>query len=140
MKRTYYQIFVDSVNGSDIIERDTFEEAKKEAIEWAQDTTLKPNEKVVVVKVEEEIVYEVSKVFKKSDLHFIGHFRGIDQYEVLDDTMALALVLAFNNKYYLSYASNMHDYNTNILNRINLFYGVMGHKALGEEIEVINNE
>ena len=139
MKRTYYQIFVVSVNGSDIIERDTFEEAKKEAIEWAQDTTLKPHEKVVVVKVEEEIVYEVGKVIKKSDLHFIGHLRGFSQYEVLNNPkMKLALVLESNDKYYLSYASDEEHYNSNIAHRIGAFYGDEGVSALGDLVEVID--
>lgn len=139
MKKTYYQIFVDSVNGSDIIERDTFEEAKKEAVEWAQETTLKSHEKVVVVKVEEEIVYEVGKVFKKSDLHFIGHLRGFSQYEVLNNPkMRLALLLEYNDKYYLSFASDEAHYNENIANRTADFYGDKGVSALGDYVEVID--
>lgn len=78
------------------------------------------------------------KKINKQDLHFIGHLRGIDQYEILnDESMKMALVLKDNDKYYLSFASDEEHYNSNIAHRIGAFYGSEGLKALGEEIEVI---
>jgi len=55
-QRTYYQIFADSVYGSDIVEKDTLNEARKVADEWAKTSKCK----IVVLKVTEQIVLEVS--------------------------------------------------------------------------------
>ena len=75
------------------------------------------------------------RTFKKDELRFIGLYRGIEQYEVLDD-MSLVL-LKLGDDYYLSQASDINAYNTNILVRIGNFYGSEGIKALGEKVEVI---
>lgn len=57
------------------------------------------------------------------NLRFIGHLRGIDQYEVINDiNFRLALVLKLNEKYYLSFADCEENYNKNIASRITLAY------------------
>lgn len=79
---------------------------------------------------------------KKSDLHFIGHLRGIDQYEVLSDVSLL--VLSLGNRYFLSRVDNWQtDYNSFILTRISLFYRGTGKEAfecLGEEVEIVEED
>ena len=82
------------------------------------------------------------KEIKKSDLHFIGHLRGIDQYEVLSD-MSL-LVLSLGDRYFLSKVvdwENGDHYNDVIYTRITLFYntpkGENAFECLGEEIKII---
>ncbi len=76
------------------------------------------------------------KTINKSDLHFIGHLRGIDQYEIKGDF--LALVLKLGDNYYLSYANSDEHYNINIAVRIHNFYSPLGEVAdLGELIKVI---
>lgn len=74
------------------------------------------------------------KTFNKSDLHFIGLYRGIEQYEVLSDISLVLLKLG--NNYYLSKVDDLAQYNTNIAVRINNFYGSEGIKALGDLVEV----
>lgn len=85
------------------------------------------------------------KEISKKDLHFIGHLRGIDQYEVLSD-MSL-LVLSLGDRYYLSKVANWKDsdhYNNVIYSRITLFYntprGENALECLGEEIKVIEGD
>lgn len=75
------------------------------------------------------------KTIKKSDLHFIGNYRGIEQYEVLSD-MSLLVLMLDNKHCYLSKITENEDYNANILRRITAFYSI-GSKALGEKVEVI---
>jgi len=79
----------------------------------------------------------------KSDLHKIGHLRGIDQYEVLSD-MSL-LVLCCGDRYFLSKVDNWEtDYNKMILARISLFYRTPSNQnaweCLGEPIKVIEGD
>ena len=50
-----YEVFADSVYGSDVVHADTLNEARKKAEEWAKDS----NCPIVVMKVEEQIVLEV---------------------------------------------------------------------------------
>lgn len=75
------------------------------------------------------------ETINKEKLHFIGLFRGIEQYEILGD--ATALLLKCGDKYYFSRSNNIWDYNKNIVDRIYNFYGEQGIKALGELVEVI---
>lgn len=74
------------------------------------------------------------KTINKSDLHFIGLYRGIEQYEVLSDMSLLVLKLD-EDRYYLSKCEKNEDYNVNIIERISAFY-IKGVSALGELIEV----
>ena len=75
------------------------------------------------------------KTINKSDLHFIGHLRGIDQYEIKGDF--LGLVLKLGDNYYLSHATSNEQYNTNIAVRIHNFHSPLGEVAdLGELVEV----
>lgn len=53
--KEHFEIFADSVYGSDILYADTLNEARKKAEEWAKDSDCP----IVVVKVEEQIVLEV---------------------------------------------------------------------------------
>ena len=46
-----YQVFVNSVHGSDVIEYDNRDDAIKEAKKWSKDC---PNEEVIVLRVKEE--------------------------------------------------------------------------------------
>jgi len=78
------------------------------------------------------------KEIKRSDLHFIGHLRGIDQYEILSDLHLL--VLKLGDKYYLSSVDDLNNYNKMIMARITLAYKQatgIDTEALGEEIKVI---
>lgn len=80
------------------------------------------------------------KEIKKEEMRFIGHLRGIDQYEILSD-MSL-LVLKFGDRYFLSKVENWQtEYNNFILSRISLFYKTPHDQnpceCLGEEIRVI---
>ena len=59
MKRTKYEVFVDSVYGSDVLTYDTYKEAFKAAEDWLKD--LKKGEKIVILKVTEEIATEITK-------------------------------------------------------------------------------
>ena len=76
------------------------------------------------------------RTFKKSDLHFIGHLRGIDQYEVQSDLSIL--ILKLNDKYYYSECKDLKKYNDMILSRITLAYkgSPIDTTCLGEEIIV----
>jgi len=78
---------------------------------------------------------------RKEDLRFIGHLRGIDQYEVINQPyMKMALVLELNNKYYLSFANSEEDYNKNIASRITLAYKAphgIDTSCLGEFVLVV---
>lgn len=76
------------------------------------------------------------KTIDREDLHFIGLYRGIEQYEVLSD-MSL-LVLKLGDNYYLSKCDDWRNggYNANIMNRIYNFYSI-GVEALGEKIKII---
>ena len=56
--RTYYQVFVDSVWGSDVVECDTLKEAREAAINWRKDLK-KDQNKVVILKVTEKLVEEI---------------------------------------------------------------------------------
>ena len=62
-KREKYEVFVDSVNGSDVCTFDTLPEAKTCARNWAKELItakkLAKHESVVILKVVEEIVFEI---------------------------------------------------------------------------------
>ena len=82
------------------------------------------------------------RTIKKAQLRFIGHLRGIDQYEIINNKeMSLALVLKCGDKYYLSFAKSEADYNTNIAVRIHGAYDHtkvgMNTDSLGKQVEVI---
>lgn len=82
---------------------------------------------------------ELVKTIDKNKLHFIGHLRGIDQYEVRDlEGYELALVLKCGDKYYLSFAECEEKYNLNIGIRIHNAYDYnkkgLQTDALGEEV------
>ena len=138
-KYVEYEVYVVNAWGSDLVVKDTLEEAVKVAKEWSHETT----DEVIVEKVEHEIVATITqpKSIEKSKLHFIGHLRGFSQYEVInDEDMKLALLLESGGKYYLSFATDEEHYNNNIAHRIGAFYGKEGLKALGSPIEVINDD
>lgn len=85
------------------------------------------------------------KEISKKDLHFIGHLRGIDQYEIKSDLSLL--VLSLGDRYFLSKVANYEDsdhYNNVIYTRITLFYntpkGENALECLGEEIKVIEGD
>lgn len=81
------------------------------------------------------------RTLKKGDLHFIGHLRGIDQYDIKGDPKSLALVLKTGNRYFLSFAKSEEQYNTNIAVRIHNFHSPLGTiEDLGEEVEVIEGD
>lgn len=57
--RVKFEVFVDSVNGSDVITFDYLADAKAYANKWAKELKLKKHESVVVLKVEETIMTEI---------------------------------------------------------------------------------
>lgn len=57
--REHFEVFVDSIYGSDIIDTgDTFEEALRIANAWAKD--IKKTNKVVVIRVTEQVAFEMN--------------------------------------------------------------------------------
>ena len=54
---TRFEIFVDSVWGSDVLHADTFEEAVHKANAWAKE--IKKTDKVVVMRITEQIAFEM---------------------------------------------------------------------------------
>lgn len=52
-----YQVYVDSVHGSDLLEYDDYEDALKEARKWKKE--LKGDEKVIIAKITTEILNEI---------------------------------------------------------------------------------
>lgn len=74
------------------------------------------------------------KTLKHDNLRLIGHWRGVEQFEVLDNMALLVLTLDRKN-WYLSQVNDGEDYNANIIKRISNFYQV-GVQALGELVNV----
>lgn len=88
-----------------------------------------------------EFVRNMKPTIKKENLRFIGHMRGISQYEVINRSdMRLALVLACNDKFYLSFAECEEKYNLNIDVRIHNAYDHtkvgLNTNALGREVTI----
>lgn len=77
------------------------------------------------------------QTFKKSDLHIIGHWKGMTQYEIKGDTTGL--VIELSDRFYLSHSKNMYDYRDNLIDRLDkCYYNDYDKSYLGEEIKVID--
>lgn len=88
-----------------------------------------------------ELVKVMKPTIKKENLHYIGHMRGIDQYEVFNvPCLKMAVVLKCGDKYYLSFAECEEKYNLNIDIRIHNAYNRnklgMDTDALGREVTI----
>ena len=79
------------------------------------------------------------KTIKKSDLHIIGHLKGITQYELKNDTTAL--VLELSGKFYISHSKGMYDYQDNLIKRVcGCYSNDYDSTLLGEKVEIVKDE
>ena len=59
MVNVKYQVFVDSIHGSDVLDFDELDDARKAAKEWKKELSKKDDNRVIIIKVTEEIVDEI---------------------------------------------------------------------------------
>lgn len=76
------------------------------------------------------------KTINKSDMHCIGVYKGISQYELKSDRNAL--VCELSGSYYYSRVENENDYQKELIKRVcGCYSNGYDNTLLGEKVEVI---
>ena len=76
---------------------------------------------------------------KKSDMHIIGVYKGISQYELKSDRNALVCELSDN--YYYSRVDNKNDYQKELIRRVcDCYSNGYNNAILGEKVEIVKDE
>lgn len=76
------------------------------------------------------------KTINKSDMHFIGIYKGISQYELKSDRNAL--VCELSDSYYYSRVDDEKDYQKELIKRVcGCYSNGYDSTLLGEKVEVI---